>query len=35
MLGGGLCVLGLIVWLASLELFENKVVLAAALGSNT
>jgi hypothetical protein len=31
-LGGGLCVLGLIVWLTSLGVFENKLVLAAVLG---
>ena len=32
MIGGGLCVLGLIIWLTSVGLFENKLVLAAALG---
>jgi hypothetical protein len=32
MIGGGLCVLGLVIWLASLGLFENKLVLAVALG---
>lgn len=31
-LGGGLCVLGLIVWLTSLGIFENKLVLAAVMG---
>lgn len=31
-LGGGLCVLGLIVWLTSLGIFENKLVLATATG---
>ncbi len=34
-LGGSLSVLGLIVWLTSLGVFENKVVLAAALGAGT
>lgn len=34
-LGGGLCVLGVIVWLTSLGVFENKMVLAAALGLGT
>jgi hypothetical protein len=31
-LGGGLCVLGLIVWLTSLGVFENQLVLAAVMG---
>ena len=31
-LGGGLCVLGLIVWLTSLGVFENQLVVAAVLG---
>lgn len=31
-LGGGLCVLGLIVWLTSLGIFENKLVLASVMG---
>ena len=31
-LGGGLCVLGLIVWLTSLGIFKNKLVLAAVMG---
>ena len=34
-LGGSLCVLGLIVWLTSLGIFQNKFVLAAALGAGT
>ncbi len=34
-LGGGLSVLGLIVWLTSIGVFENKLVLAAALGVGT
>jgi hypothetical protein len=34
-LGGGLCVLGLVVWLTSLGIFENKIILAAALGAGT
>jgi hypothetical protein len=34
-LGGGLSVLGLVVWLCSLGVFENKIVLAAALGLGT
>ncbi|HBO42421.1 MAG TPA: hypothetical protein DD670_00470 [Planctomycetaceae bacterium] len=34
-LGGGLVVLGLIVWLASLGIFESKVVMAAALAAAT
>ena len=34
-LGGGLAVLGLIVWLTSLGIFENKVILAIALGIGT
>jgi len=35
MIGGGLCVLGLIVWLVSLGVFENPRVLAAVLGVGT
>jgi hypothetical protein len=35
MIGGGLCVLGLIVWLVSLGLFENRIVMAVALGIGT
>jgi hypothetical protein len=35
MIGGGLCVLGIIVWLVSKGIFENKLVLAAALGAGT
>ena len=35
MIGGGLCVLGIIVWLVSKGVFENKLVLAAALGAGT
>ena len=34
-LGGGLCVLGMIVWLTSLGVFENKLVLAAVLGAGS
>jgi hypothetical protein len=34
-LGGSLCVLGLIIWLTSLGIFENKLVLAVALGAGT
>ncbi|MBN1590855.1 MAG: hypothetical protein JW888_15185 [Pirellulales bacterium] len=34
-LGGGLVVLGLVVWLTSLGLFESKVVMAAALAAGT
>ncbi len=34
-LGGSLCVLGLIIWLASQGVFENKIVLAAALGTGS
>src|SRR5690606_22139572 len=34
-LGGGLVVLGLVVWLASLGIFESKVVMAAALAAAT
>jgi len=34
-LGGGLSVLGLIVWLCSLGVFGNKIVLATALGAGT
>ena len=34
-LGGGLCVLGLVVWLTSLGIFENKIILAAVLGAGT
>jgi hypothetical protein len=34
-IGGGLCVLGLIVWLVSLGIFEDPRVLAAALGAGT
>ena len=34
-LGGGLSVLGLVVWLCSLGVFENKIVLATALGIGT
>jgi len=35
MIGGGLCVLGLIVWLVSVGLFDNKKVLAVGLGVGT
>lgn len=35
MIGGGLCVLGLIVWLVSLGVFEDPLVLATALGLGT
>jgi hypothetical protein len=35
LLGGGLCVLGIIVWLVSKGVFENKLVLAATLGAGT
>ncbi|MCA9236899.1 MAG: hypothetical protein KDA44_15590 [Planctomycetales bacterium] len=35
MIGGGLCVLGIIVWLVSKGVFENKLVLAAVLGAGT
>ena len=35
MIGGGLCVLGIIVWLVSKGIFENKRVLAVALGVGT
>jgi hypothetical protein len=35
MIGGGLCVLGVIVWLVSEKFFENKLVLATALGAGT
>lgn len=34
-LGGALCVLGIIVWLVSEGVFENKLVLAASLGAGT
>jgi hypothetical protein len=35
MIGGGLCVLGIVVWLVSKGVFANKLVLAAALGAGT
>ena len=35
MIGGGLCVFGVVVWLVSKGVFENKLVLAAALGAGT
>ena len=35
MIGGGLCVLGIIVWLVSKGVFENPLVLAIALGVGT
>lgn len=35
LIGGGLCVLGIVVWLVSKGIFENKLVLAAALGACT
>src|SRR6185503_5721339 len=35
MIGGGLCVLGLIVWLVSLGVFEDPRVLALVLGAGT
>lgn len=35
MIGGGLCVLGIIVWLVSKGIFENKYVMAGALGAGT
>lgn len=35
MIGGGLCVLGIVVWLVSKGVFENKLVLAASLGAGT
>ncbi len=34
-LGGGLCVLGLIVWLTSLGVFENQLILAVVLGAGS
>ncbi len=35
MIGGGLCVLGILVWLVSKGIFENKLVLATGLGVGT
>lgn len=35
MIGGGLCVLGIVVWLVSKGVFANKLVLAATLGAGT